>query len=336
MDGLIALIGNCFPCSASPAITIKGNKYKIIRLLGEGGFSYVYLVTQSNDSYALKKINCPFGNDETYKNAIKEVRNYHRFASPYIIQSIEEVIISSIDGSRIVYVLLPYFKESLQDVLNALVIENKSLPEAQILKIFVGICRGLKVMHKYKFTASLDDNEEEEDMLLPQEGDLPLEESCPYAHRDIKPANVMISPEGLPVLVDLGSTSKARISITNRQQALSLTDFASENCTLPYRPPELLDVITGSEITEKTDIWSIGCLLYACCFHFSPFEKLEIDQGANLNVAICQGKYLVPENDYSEELIQIIADCLNLDPEKRPDIDELIDRGLELTRRNLG
>lgn len=355
METILSLFGSCLPCFpdlSNPVIKIKGNKYKIVKLLGEGGFSYVYLVTQGNSqaSYALKKIRCPYGgNDESYKQGLKEIRNYHRFTAsqtPYIIQSIDEVIINEVDGSRTIYILLPYFEKSLQDIINNLVLDNQSMPESTILKIFVGICRGLKVMHGFKQTqVNHVDQEEEDDALLPlsEDEDQPtinsvndteLYELCPYAYRDLKPANIMISTEGLPVIVDLGSTSKARLSIKNRQQALTLTDFASEHCSLPYRAPELLDVITGSEITEKTDIWSLGCLLYCCCFQFSPFEKLEIDQGANLNVAISQGKYIIPgDHQYSSELIQIIHDCLQLDPEKRPQVDDLIDRTLELSRQ---
>lgn len=307
--------------------------------------------------YALKKIRCPFGgSDETYKNAMKEVNNYHRFASsqtPYIIQAIDDAVINESDGSKTIYILLPYFEKSLQDVLNNLVLNDELMPQSDILKIFVGICRGLKVMHTFKQTSASGsqfppDEDGEDDLLLPthSQDDMDgatihplngteLQELAPYAHRDLKPANVMISPEGLPVLVDLGSTTKARINVKTRQQALTLTDFAQEHCTLPYRAPELLDVVTGAEITEKTDIWSLGCLLYCCCFRFSPFEKLEIEQGANLNVAIAQGRFIIPEDtQYSPELVDIINQCLQLNPEDRPDIDELIEKTLELLRQD--
>ncbi|KAK6201217.1 serine/threonine protein kinase [Scheffersomyces amazonensis] len=365
MDILWSIVGACLPCFpdlSSPSVTIKDIKYRIVKLLGEGGFSYVYLVKSNNDNapYAIKKIRCPFGsNDESYKNSIKEIKNYHRFVkfgTPYIIQSIEEVIINEPDGSKSIYILLPYFEKSLQDIINNLVLNDDKMPEDEILKVFIGICRGLKVMHNYKTTSDEQRHQQhdnasttstdEEGLLLPPGSDddedgptnIPTElsELIPYAHRDIKPANVMISAEGLPVLVDLGSCSKARIKIRNRQQALTLQDIAQEHCTLPYRAPELLDVVKNSEITEKTDIWSLGCLLYACCFGYSPFEKLEIEQGANISLAISQGKFLIPKNNggYSSELMDIINQCLKLNPDKRPTIDKLLDTALELSRKS--
>lgn len=48
---------SCFP--SSPNLTINQRSFKILRLLGEGGFSYVYLVQDNTGQlYALKKIRC--------------------------------------------------------------------------------------------------------------------------------------------------------------------------------------------------------------------------------------------------------------------------------------
>ncbi|EGV65745.1 Serine/threonine-protein kinase env7 [Yamadazyma tenuis] len=365
MEAILSVFNCCFPCFpdlSSPYLIINNERYKIIRLLGEGGFSYVYLVSHkshNNSLYALKRIRCPYGsNDEAYKNAMKEIRNHHRFTyakTPYIIQSIDEAVVQEKDGSRTICILLPYFEKSLQDIINYKVLNNETMNEEEILRIFVGICRGLQVMHKYKKvtraangdTRSTTQSEDEADLLLPEVSDdeeglsssgagLEMEEMIPFAHRDIKPANVMLSAEGLPVLVDLGSCSRARLTVKNRQQALTLTDFASEHCTLPYRAPELIDVETNAEITEKTDIWSLGCLLYSCCFGFSPFEKMEIEQGANLTVAISNGRYSIPENthDYSPDLIKMIESCLVLDSKARPSVDELLEMALESQRRS--
>ncbi|GEQ72828.1 hypothetical protein JCM33374_g6516 [Metschnikowia sp. JCM 33374] len=299
----------------------------------------------------MKKIRCPYGSDDaTFANAVREVKNYYRFAglkSPYIIKTIDEAVVSDTTGAKTFYILLPYFERSLQDVLAANMLENTSMGQADVVKIFVGVLRGVQIMHNYKKPAgdvsdsdTAEDGAETDAMLHGDEDGGPfsdmaateMHEWCPYAHKDIKPANVMISAEGLPVLVDLGSCSKARITVKSRQQALALTDFAQEHCTLPYRAPELLDVATNAEITEATDIWSLGCLLYACCFGFSPFEKLEIEQGANLTVAISQGKYHIPADTtgFSDELIDIIKSCLVLDPTERPSVNELLDRCLSL------
>lgn len=91
-------------------------------------------------------------------------------------------------------------------------------------------------------------------------------------------SNVMLSDDGHPILMDFGSTIKARIHIENRNQALmqqvspfseieltipslielasiDVQDLAAEQSTMPYRAPELFDVKTGTTIDEKVDIW---------------------------------------------------------------------------------
>ena len=57
---LVYSLTNCITCfPGSPRLTINNRSFKILRLLGEGGFSYVYLVQDNTGQlYALKKIRC--------------------------------------------------------------------------------------------------------------------------------------------------------------------------------------------------------------------------------------------------------------------------------------
>lgn len=68
--------------------------------------------------------------------------------------------------------------------------------------------------------------------------------------------NVMIADDNVtPILMDFGSTMKARVHIENRSLALLQQDIAAEQSTMAYRAPELFDVKTGNTIDEKVDIW---------------------------------------------------------------------------------
>lgn len=165
-------------------------------------------------------------------------------------------------------------------------------------------------------------------------------ELLPYAHRDIKPGNVMIADDGTtPILMDFGSTIKARIHIKSRREAVAHQDMAAERSSMPYRAPELFDVPTDTTLTEAVDIWSLGCLLYALAYLHSPFETTQtIEQGGSIAMAVLNGSYKTPssgEDPYSEKTREIIKRCIQVKPEERPDIDEVIEltqsalRGLE-------
>ncbi|KZL73560.1 serine/threonine protein kinase [Colletotrichum tofieldiae] len=151
---------NCFP--GSPTLKINSRSFKILRLLGEtdgtitqGGFSYVYLVqdTQTSEEFALKKIRCPFG-AESVAQAMKEVDAYRLFArSPGIIHSVDHAIATERGGepgSKTVYVLLPYYRRgNLQDLINANLVNHTAFPERRLMLLFLGVCKALREMHHY-------------------------------------------------------------------------------------------------------------------------------------------------------------------------------------------
>jgi serine/threonine kinase 16 len=144
---------NCFP--GSPSLKINGRSFKILRLLGEGGFSYVYLVqdTSNAELFALKKIRCPFG-AESVQQAMREVEAYKTFShAPGIIHSVDYSIASERNdpGSKTVYVLLPYYRRgNLQDIINANLVNHTNFPEKKLMVLFLGVCRALKDMHQYQ------------------------------------------------------------------------------------------------------------------------------------------------------------------------------------------
>lgn len=156
LDGLwqLSQCCNCFP--SNPSLRINGRSFKILRLLGEGGFSYVYLVQSPGDPtlYALKKIRCPFG-QESVSLALKEVEAYSLFSPhPNIIHAIDHAVESergSEAGMKTVYILLPYYRRgNLQDAINANLVNHARFPERRLMVLFLGVCRALKAMHQYR------------------------------------------------------------------------------------------------------------------------------------------------------------------------------------------
>ncbi|KAG2179073.1 hypothetical protein INT43_001923 [Umbelopsis isabellina] len=363
-EAVYALSGCCFP--AHPAIKVNGRSYRIIKLLGEGGFSFVYLAEdQSGRLFAMKKIRCTFGT-ETVEEALKEVEMYRKFPHKNIIKVLDTCTTTESDQTKAVYIFLPFYRKgNLQDAINNHNLNKTHYSEKEMLRIFKDVCKAVKYMHTYKVTESspvtITEDEDAADQLdMGQERSsqalLTHEESAeepatvpvsnvetenvgemvPYAHRDIKPGNVLIADDGkTPILMDFGSVARARINITSRQQAIAQQDLAAQQCSMPYRAPELFDVKTDSVLDEKVDVWSLGCTLYAMAYGQSPFEANMNEQGGSMALAVLNGQFKFPtdpelERLYGQGLRDFISWMLTINPSERPDIHQVIERAEQL------
>lgn len=81
-------------------------------------------------------------------------------------------------------------------------------------------------------------------------------------HRDIKPANVMLCPDGTVKVMDFG------IARSLGAQGMTLTRTAMVIGTAEYLSPEQA---RGEEVDARTDLYSIGCLLYELLTGQPPF-----------------------------------------------------------------
>ena len=226
--------------------TMKVNERncKVVKLLAEGGFSFVYLVEDGKAKYALKKVLSQL--PETSQAARWEIQVHKAFKHPNLLQLVDTCMVPAANGAEEFRLLMPLFEGGT--LLDRALMHLKAgthMAQKDCLRIFEGVLQGILQFHTH---------------------------SPPWAHRDIKPANVLLGPGDAPVLMDFGSAAIARKRITNRQEALLLQEDAAQNCSMPYRAPELFDVPSDSTIDERTDIFSLGATLYAMAFYYSPFE----------------------------------------------------------------
>ncbi|POG78606.1 kinase-like domain-containing protein [Rhizophagus irregularis DAOM 181602=DAOM 197198] len=94
---------------------------------------------------------------------------------------------------------------------------------------------------------------------------------------------------------------------------------------LPYVAPE---VLRGKEYSQKSDIYGLGIIAYEFCTGFPPYHDIAHDEF--LAMKICQG--LRPKSDYKipQLVVDVINQCWDADPLKRPNADELINLFHEL------
>lgn len=96
-------------------------------------------------------------------------------------------------------------------------------------------------------------------------------------------------------------------------------DFASTYVGTPfYMSPE---ICAAERYTLKSDIWSLGCIMYELCTKEPPFNAKSHFQ---LVQKIKEGKIAPLPSIYSAELMGVIRDCLKTNPDRRPDTAALL------------
>lgn len=132
-------------------------------------------------------------------------------------------------------------------------------------------------------------------------------------HRDIKSSNIMITANNLVKILDFG--------VAKILEAPDITRKGSTLGTLAYMSPEQVE---GKRVDNRTDIWSIGVLLYEMLCGKRPFHGQEFEIMREIvnkpPVAASQLNSFVPA-----ALDEIISKCLQKDPNQRyQDLSELI------------
>jgi len=286
------------------SLEVEGVKYKIIRHLADGGFSSVDLVenTRTGKKFAVKRITCHSIEDQNLaKHEIEINKKYSNH--PNIISLVSAVLSGSADivhnVTSEVHLVFPFFERgSLHDELERRKLTGNPLSQASLLSMFHSICQAVRELHQAE---------------------------PPLAHRDIKPHNVLLDKNLTPVLMDFGSCCQARVSIRNMREAQYLQDTAAERSSMCYRPPELFQVNSHCDIDERTDIWSLGCLLYAMMHFQSPYDPI-YERGDSVALAVQTGKINFPSSAFSEDLQQLVIEMTNVDLEFRIKIDTVIEK----------
>uniref|UniRef100_A0A3B4E7U1 non-specific serine/threonine protein kinase n=1 Tax=Pygocentrus nattereri TaxID=42514 RepID=A0A3B4E7U1_PYGNA len=162
---------------------------------------------------------------------------------------------------------------------------GQPFPEDQIVDWFVQICLGLKHIHDRK-----------------------------VLHRDIKAQNIFLTQGG----------AKAKLGDFGIARMLNNTVELARTCvgTPYYLSPEICE---NRPYNNKTDVWSLGCVLYELCALRHPFEGSSLKQ---LIVKICRGSYTPVSQRYSAELRLMLTQLFKVSPRDRPSINSLLKRQL--------
>uniref|UniRef100_A0A8K9UXI5 Serine/threonine-protein kinase Nek8 n=1 Tax=Oncorhynchus mykiss TaxID=8022 RepID=A0A8K9UXI5_ONCMY len=128
-------------------------------------------------------------------------------------------------------------------------------------------------------------------------------------HRDLKTQNILLDKHQM--IVKIGDFGISKI-LVSKSKAYTVVG------TPCYISPELCE---GKPYNQKSDIWALGCVLYELASLKRAFEAANLPA---LVLKIMSGTFAPISDRYSTELRQLIMNMLNLDPSKRPQLNEIM------------
>ena len=263
----------------------KLGRYEIRSKIGEGGMGEVYLAldTQLDRQIAVKLLPAEIARDQQRLHRfLQEARAAAALSHPNIAHIYE---IGEADGG---YFIAMEFVEGL--ALDKK-IGGRALPIAESLDIAIQITDALDEAHSKGIT-----------------------------HRDIKSSNIMITPRGRVKVLDFGLAKVSQTTSTSEQ--ISDSQLATRVKTSPgvvmgtvnYMSPEQAG---GKEVDARTDIWSVGVVLYEMVTGRLPFEG---GTPSHIIVAILEKEPLplsVSVPNVPEALEWIVTETLTKNREER-------------------
>ena len=233
--------------------SLQNGKYKIIKVLGQGGFGITYLAEQTGlgMKVAIKEfflkgscqrdsttsyVSIPVAdNEELVSKCLKKFKSEARKIASLNNDHIVNIIDIFDENGTSYYVMKHLDGGSLADR-----IKNKAIPEAESIEIIKEISDALNSVH-----------------------------SNGLLHLDIKPANILFDDRDRAVLIDFG-VSKYVDSQQDTTTTSTLVGFSRG-----FAPLEQMNA-TASSLTPATDIYALGATLYNLVMGITPPDASSI------------------------------------------------------------
>jgi eukaryotic-like serine/threonine-protein kinase len=216
-------------------------RYKLLEKVGEGGFGVVYVAEQQQPvrrQVALKIIKLGMDTRQVVARFEAERQALALMDHPNIAKVLDA---GATDSGR------PYFvMELVKGIPITRYCDQENLGTSHRLDLFIKVCQAIQHAH--------------------QKG---------IIHRDIKPSNILVTvQEGTPVpkVIDFGIAKATQQKLTEKTLHTQLQQFIG---TPAYMSPEQAEM-SGLDIDTRSDIYSLGVMLYELLTGSTPFDAKEL------------------------------------------------------------
>ncbi|XP_068135795.1 serine/threonine-protein kinase Nek2 [Hyperolius riggenbachi] len=263
--------------------------YEVLYTIGTGSYGKCQKICRRADGKILvwKELDYGTMSEVEKQMLVSEVNLLRELKHPNIVRYYDRIIDRT---NTTLYIVMEYCEGGdLASLIAKCTKERQYLEEDFILRMFAQLALALKDCHKRS------------------------DGGHTVLHRDLKPANIFLDAKRN---VKLGDFGLARILHHD-------TSFAKTFVGTPYyMSPEQMNRMSYN---EKSDIWSLGCLLYELCALSPPFTAYNQKELAE---KIKIGRFRRIPYRYSEELNQVITQMLNLKDYLRPSIEDILQNSL--------
>lgn len=304
-----------------PLGTVLNNKYIVYKNISSGGYGIVYIAKWGESFYAVKEFiptQYDLRTDNIEINGLKPVKLKftsqevkHKFTADLATFFIEAQVASRFNHPNVVkivdvfeenntaYMVMPLEKGlNLFGYIGNLSLQDKRMPEREVVHIATQVCDGLSFLHKQGFV-----------------------------HLDIKAGNVLIRPNGQAVILDLGSC----------RSLAEFDDLPRPAVTRGYAAPEIYnnkakynaknELIERSDIDYRVDIYAFGALLKIMIEGNGGGTSPLIPAPERREIDASYTSERVGQTHYS--LLRIVDKCMELKREKRYSSIEEVKRDLQ-------
>ncbi|KAF8625587.1 hypothetical protein AX15_005296 [Amanita polypyramis BW_CC] len=283
--------------------------YDPLDIIGNGSFGIIRKVRRRVDGmiFARKELNFERMNERDRKQIVAEVNILKDLQHEHIVRYIDRYVDRD---AGILYILMEYCGGGdLSTVIKQAAKHNRPIPEDTVWNYFMQIL--LALQHCHHPNGHVRSSSSSSGGVTAIEGG---SEGCrdrrvQILHRDLKPDNVFLDDNNTVKLGDFGLS-----------KALAQASFANTYVGTPYyMSPELMQ---EKAYDSKSDIWSLGCLIYELCALKPPFHEAKTH--AELSICIRNGRIPPLPRGYSQALSNVIKSMLSLNPAMRPSAAQLL------------